>query len=724
MKHLLLLFIGQFIYTIACGQISYYDAIKLKREDSIGTHTYDFDSSGRILLTQNNAVFKILKYYVPDSDTSDKHLLMNGFEDNPFMHWAGTKPHGNVVSSGAPSFLSSIGGIDVTNIANGIAMLMIDRAKKELTVTFFNRFKKFVEDRQEFRVLFPKTTGNLSNLLAYKYPEMLPALRTGFFEDLKNITFHLDDVLELPRYNELLKNFPEMRMAIRSVRLIHGIESGDMHPADVLTQYAAFDEWTDSLTNYKFQNFGSTIKLAAIFSNSLRDSSSLSKDPDRKKDSAKAWISFKNMQELVKDKVAFRIYLGLIYQLAKKENIHWQDDKITHSFTSIMDQQKDNVFLFENKVTEFITLAEKADKIIDTLKQKNKNKIELTKDDYYSYINASLDIIEYGFSISDVFVTSDKRVISDYANIAYKSNDLYRHIYKEEYTQAVSNAMDILGGVVELINSNKENLADSIKRRYSITTLDTAKINAVFRSGRSLSKVDTVLLNKSIALITSSGQLRRLNDFIVKTTRYGLFMANIVDAKKPEEVQAVLENVILPVGSSSIKKNTQFNISVQSYLGAYMRVGSESSTLNTSWTNKFGISAPVGIAVSHGFSKYGSVSLFLPLFDIGAIVDYQLKKDSTVGVNGQDSSIIKKDYQIKLGQIISPGVYLVYGFLGNIPLSIGIGGQYGPGLGKIDTKGTVINNPSWRWNMFLSVDIPFFNLFNSNKKYQLQKKLD
>jgi hypothetical protein len=69
-----------------------------------------------------------------------------------------------------------------------------------------------------------------------------------------------------------------------------------------------------------------------------------------------------------------------------------------------------------------------------------------------------------------------------------------------------------------------------------------------------------------------------------------------------------------------------------------------------------------------------------------------------------------------LGQIFSPGAYLVYGFFENIPLSIGIGAQYGTGLSKITSdNNSVINNPAWRDNIFLAVDMPFFTLKNRVK---------
>ncbi len=215
--------------------------------------------------------------------------------------------------------------------------------------------------------------------------------------------------------------------------------------------------------------------------------------------------------------------------------------------------------------------------------------------------------------------------------------------------------------------------------------------------------------------------LKLLSTFVEKVSPYVLFMGNMVEAKTEEQVKSALENVILPVGSSTVKKYTREwgNISIQSYLGAYYTLSSSSSNVQSTWTDKFGVIAPIGISWTPGFLSWqrgGSLSVFASLLDIGAIVDYKLTQDSTIADNGSKEPVISKDYKIQLGQIFSPGGFLVYGFPWNLPLSLGIGAQYGPGLSKIDAGGnTVITNPNWRGNLFLAVDIPFLNLMNKNK---------
>ncbi|WP_315821431.1 hypothetical protein [Paraflavitalea speifideaquila] len=180
-----------------------------------------------------------------------------------------------------------------------------------------------------------------------------------------------------------------------------------------------------------------------------------------------------------------------------------------------------------------------------------------------------------------------------------------------------------------------------------------------------------------------------------------------------------MSNVILPVGSSTIKKNTHSNFTLQTYLGAYLSTSNGKTASMGAWSDKFGVTATIGVAWTPGFLSWqekGCLSLYGTVFDIGAIVDYKLRKDSVPGATGTASTTVTKDYSVKLGQIFSPGLYLVYGFPGNLPLSLGYGFQYGPGLAKIDGgNNTTVRNPVVRWCFFLAVDLPFFNISNRNR---------
>ncbi|WP_121808116.1 transporter family protein [Mucilaginibacter kameinonensis] len=616
------------------------------------------------------------------------------------------------------SFSSAIGGLDVTNLANGLSDFLIKRAKQELTLAFFNRFKKFSEENPEFKILFPKTTANLSNLLDYAYPQMLPALRTGFLEDLKNVTYKLDDVLNLPRYNELLKNLPEIKVCLRSIKLVHQLESGLANPAEVLREFSLFPEWHDPSATVAVKNIGSTLGVATLLSESIK--------ADITSHADSIWVPAKELRRLLDDEVFLKIYVGLVYRKAQMEKIEFfaAPDK-SRLFSDILLAQKDNLLTLRSGLSDLFDLTSGVNALVSDIITKKRTNAVLTNDDYYNYINTSIDFIGKANAIVKNYVSLP--LDEDYFDIAKKSNEIYKDVYTRKYAQLFSDALDVFDHISNTIDKRPEyqdlmtkaSITD-YKGKEKNTVRNIADVKAEYTPVKE-SVIDTILsetaTNANLKLAVANYRLKQLVNFFKELKPYGLFMADMVGAEKPEEVQAALENAVLPVGSSSVKKNTNSNLSVQAYLGAYL---SNKNNSFSSWTSKFGVIAPIGISYTPGFLSWksaGSLSFFGSLIDLGAIVDYKLKKDSTISSNGSvNTNTVSKDYKIKLGQIFSPGAFVVYGFFGNLPLSLGVGGQYGPGLSKINVDNTtVLNNPSWRWSVFLAVDIPFFNLHNKMK---------
>jgi hypothetical protein len=252
---------------------------------------------------------------------------------------------------------------------------------------------------------------------------------------------------------------------------------------------------------------------------------------------------------------------------------------------------------------------------------------------------------------------------------------------------------------------------------------DSLKISEIINNPSTPSAVKTNL--EELKLLSENKlNIDHLEGTIEFIRKYGLFIANMVQAKTPEEVQSVIEAAVLPVGSSSLKKHSDFNISVQSYLGASYNFSFKDNPTNA-WDGKVNVTAPIGISFSHGFNKGGSISAFVSLIDIGAIVDYEIKQDTTftrsISNSAIDTTMIatvnkKNDYKVELGQIFSPGLFLVYGAPWDIPLSLMIGCQYGPGLISISDENTSFVKPSLKWVASITVDIPWFTLSNTDKK--------
>ncbi len=652
-KHFTLLFI--FFASTLLAQNAYYDALeiseRLNDNRQFGSNMFDvlgkYIGNNPEVAAREIAANPFLNKYYDPAVTKDVDKMGSGRDEG----------------KGGMNYMK---GIDVTQFANVLSDIMIGHAKDELTVAFFDRFQKFVDGHEEFKILFPKTTANFKNLLFYKYSEMLPALRTSFFEDLNQMAYRIDDVLLLPKYRDLLNNFPEVTMTIRSLQLVHQLETGTSNAADLIKEFAALPEWKTA-TSKGMKNMKNSIGAAAIFSESLR---AKPVSPAVGPYESELWVTPLQIKELIKDEDAFTIYLGLIYQQFKKEEIQFETGGPTPVvLISLMDNDLATIEIMKNKLTDFIAIADKVNKSFRAMNKKILfEKKDATNDDIYNYIALSIDVMDHSFGIVELFDTTVD--MGNYLMIPKTANSLYEDIYSKDYNQAVVHAFDIFSELNTLIT-------------LSATTDDLKKVNKGFL------------------------------DYIEKARPYALFMANMVSAQTDAEIKAALDNLILPVGSSSVKKYSGYNLAFQSYLGARVTTGG-TRPIQSSWNDSFGVNAPIGIAVSTGFGKNGSLSFFVPLIDLGAIVDYKLNTDTTA-----EGETIQKDYKIELGQIFSPGAYLVYGLPWNIPLSLGFGGQYGPGLSKIDTaEGAIAENPYWRWSAFLSVDIPLFNLANkaSTKK--------
>lgn len=675
----------------------YYDARTLSTYIENGKFKYK-DENGAWYKEDIAKYLSLLKFYFPDLKTEDFENFVNKVKDstnsnyNPFfdsLFESSQKMTGGGNSANEGSFPVSnkgnpfIGGPNVTNIIRGIGLFMIDRAKKELTAAFFNRLKTYFDKTPEIRALFPKTSEALQDLLSYHYPEMLPTLRTNFHEDLKLLPIHLDDVVILPKYQKLLANFPEIQIAIRTIRLVSTLENEGLHPADIIKRFSEFPEWKDKSKPVMFQNFGNAIRLSAILSESLRF-----------ENTTRAWVSSKEILDLLKDEATFKIYLGLVYQKIKIEDIKfYRGDSSIVSPLGFLKNNPTTIFQFQNYVSEFIDIAEKLDVKIKGIQNLKKEGQKPSIEDWHEYIGLAINIIEYGTNVTKLF--DSNFVPKEYISLARNSNGLFKNIFQENYSAGVSNLVSILETTTSLreIDLNK-------------------KINK--SSGSKKTKRESPEIKSLDSLIGTIEFIRK----------YGLFIANMVEAKTPEEVQSVIEAAVLPVGSSSIKKHSDFNVSIQSYLGASYNFSFKNNPANA-WDGKVNVTAPIGVSFSHGFNKSGSISLFASLIDIGAVVDYEIKRDTTftssINTSTQDTTMVatinsKNDYKVELGQIFSPGLFLVYGAPWDMPLSLMVGCQYGPGLISISNESTDIVKPSLRWMVSLTVDIPWFTLSNTDKK--------
>ena len=708
MKTLLLIPVLFIFCTHALAQNAYYDAIDLKKYvDDDGLFKTDTASTRKIA--------EILKPYIPSSrpNALPKAVLViigddHNFADsyNPFI---GPKINVNGLessstniavtpkSSSVQELISSVGGTDVTKYADALAQFMIERAQAELTVAFFDRFKKFTEEHTEIKTLFPKTCQRMDDLLTIQYRQMLNVLREAFLEDLNELPDHLIDVVEdYAKEND----YVGIELAVNTLHQVQKLKY--LSPSEFISELPEITKNVKDSSPQWYKNLNSSLELVAIFSNSLQDVSA-----------TRNWVQHDSIQKnLIENRTTRTIYMGLVYQQILNDSISFNGTLIADSIRN----KSEEMNWLNDQFTDIIDLFDDIEDAAQQLKDLMKKGESPSNAQVQSYISTTLQVLDL---VNDFYehYSDGTNSVEEYLSIIEKANDIYKYVYEKQYGSAVLETAALLQQVYPKIKESRIKsinlLSDSIAEnhfaagKFEINSISASKINKDVYLNELVKDFNRIVadsdesskkLNRQFKDFLSDklSALEKENPWAEGFINFGVFMANLVEAETAEDAKAVIEAAALPVGSSTLRKRSSFTINLTSYLGAGFDI---ENNFNTT------VTAPIGLDFATGFGKGGSLSLNLSLLDIGAIVDYRLANDS--------SSI---ESTITLGNIFSPGAQIVYGFPYQIPLAIGIGAQYGPGLTGISTDGIQVNNePQWRAKAFIAVDMPLFNFYNKQK---------
>lgn len=196
--------------------------------------------------------------------------------------------------------------------------------------------------------------------------------------------------------------------------------------------------------------------------------------------------------------------------------------------------------------------------------------------------------------------------------------------------------------------------------------------------------------------------------------RYLSFAQNLIDAKTKEELLEALEQAADPVGSYRLKRNHPLTVSITSFPGLFAgREQYEAGVNNKTMFNTFGLTAPLGLAVSFSGNSKGpglrlvpelkkqkiSYTVFVPVLDVGAITALRL-----VDQNAELPELEWKNF-------IAPGLFLNLGFK-NSPLSIHAGAQVGPSTIQIGSTRPRL----WRFGAGISVDLHLWSIYTKPGK--------
>lgn len=625
------------------GQSVYYDAIELKE-------LVDTKIGNQVRLLNTNETYKILSKYFPEVEESDpdrfRHLLNASADSdpNPFLEVGGLAQNLQKFKKGRAADLLPLSSINITTVADGLAKFLVERSKEEIAITFFRHFENFFDNNPEAEILFPQTYTFLFEFNSYEYAGMLNALKAAFKNDLNNLPAAIPGLKDVKR------------------------RKGE----DIVTPYSKFFESNEGkmLTAAleliepirNGANAAEVISLLADNPNleSLSESNSeiknltaLVKTADllsqsfRSGNSGETWVGYYEIRNLIQDDTTFRIYLGLLYQ--KSKDIHFYTS--ANSNLGLQDilapyaSNLDDIRGFYKRSNRALQELSRTGKQLKAVVENGGN---ISAADLGHYLNSLLMIYEEVIMIDSKVAEH----VSEYKNfLAYAklSLRLYKDLQQKQYTAAFFNA---------------------------IALIDTTGI------------------------IETSGEIFDIR----KMRKYGLFMSTVAEAQDADEVAKAIEAAVLPAGSSRIKRQVKWNISINSYLGGFGGVEVLREDINNNRVGTFGVFAPVGLAISKGLGYGGnnkksvnSISAFFSIIDIGAFASFRIQND------------VEELPEFQLQNIIAPGGYLAWN-IGGTPLTVLAGAQLGPQLRKIEVGGSTIESSAWRYQAAITVDIPLFNL--------------
>ena len=537
---------------------------------------------------------------------------------------------------------SGIMGLNVTNIADGIAKFLIERGKQELSIVFFERLRETLLKFPELTFLFPLSTEVVGNMESYNIMGLLQELKDGFMKDLLNMPINILALRQITKdvcndepcikrvsaINTIFtsSNTHDARLIILPLIAIQGIIGGD-NIIDIANKMGA-----DASVCGLNDNFSGFIQISSLLLESL-------KTTDKE---GGLFLNKDMLKNLFFSKDLLNVFLGLIYQKYNSPGFS------CYSKLTIAEKNMEGLFtLILNGRARFFSILTTFDKINVAYVQIRKSLRDNLKPD-----------IEYYTSIASASITM--------------LTNLNSALEKLISNQPVAGGFSLVA----------TNLAIATK---ICTDIQQKNYAGIFNG-----TIKFILDNK---IIDDNASREKL-------IRYLSFGANLASAKTSDEVKEAINTAALPPGSYSIKHKSSFNISFNGYVGYAWDFN------GGIYAN--GVYAPVGFSVSRGLGKKygGAVTVFTSLIDVGSVVSYRLKDNTTDELK----------QEVRLESILSPSAQLFFEIIPRTPIAIGLGWRRTPKLFySDDTDFTVIKSKD-AFNVSVLIDIPIFTIKNSPYK--------
>jgi hypothetical protein len=707
-------------------------------KDSFGNVSEKIPNSLITEVNSDDIIIEILRRYTNHTIGTAPNVIMADFAANPFLKdildltviKASSTDISSIGNTIAPPGVGGLGSNILGNLVNGTADFLIKRAQEEISVSIMEKLKQFLDKHPEFDILFPETCTLIRPIKAYDYNKALTAFKAAIKEDLSKIVSRVGKLYDLPKYKMLNKKIPALTLLFATSTALSEIE-GDGGFANGL--------WVLSQQSYLLEqnNYASIMNLVGIVSNSLLDKKLSDPEDEPVKYINKDYIKLVTHKDPNLIALLSRVYLGLLWQKTSKIIFTVGHNKETMGNFLLRWNRDDIIGKALEGVDKGLTTYTKLNEEFKKIKEEELTSAMYagTNSTHFKRIVYYSKVVSGGLGLCSMFIdpanpaSSRINAIQQYLpRFTEGVANMLVEIKNEDYNLGLSRLEELLSVVSEFLEAydgNKKHQKDAfvnlsndfkaeIDARMTVLRNDSSNIHNLMKALPKVTGLPTdIAADADIIANTKEYReqleliIKEMNDLddqgknkkevllhLTRVIKYVNLLAAISKAENSKAVEKLLETYALPAGSSRVKKVTTFNISLNAYVGAF---GLRTDEMGKGFTNVYGFTAPIGVAISRGFGKVGSASLFVHLFDIGGTIKYKMENPD------------QYQQDISLGGIISPGIHAVYGFPWFLPLSIGAGYQWiSPAThtsNDIKLKGT--------FNAFVGVDIPLFNLAKS-----------
>ena len=289
--------------------------------------------------------------------------------------------------------------------------------------------------------------------------------------------------------------------------------------------------------------------------------------------------------------------------------------------------------------------------------------------------------------------------IQDLARFVNKLNNTYNYIKSKEFNLKSPEEKVIY---IKDINQTIISFASIIKKIPGMNLNDSI----LDVSAKYISIVEALAMKdyqKFIPLVLIEfGEYMNMDS---KSSRTVGFVSQLATIESDDDMEALLSSYALPIGSSSIKRHSSLNISVNGYVGLTGGWETAYGSQIDQTKGNIGLSAPIGISTTF---LGGYLTSFVSFIDLGSIVNQRLNNDETSYSN------------LRFEHFFTPGIGLFVN-CPKLPITAGFHFNYIPNLRTIKYESgsatiTESNISVTRINFSVLIDIPFFTLYNREKK--------